>query len=227
MQRLKRPVDDGSPRGNHKVISSDAMMRATFTAAVAFFCVAATVPPVTFESPCECRDNHGKGRWAVKTDSSLPPTDASAIQAVTPSDIFNWQGPTEYLVPSSERIWSEQKWYALTGRVVDRRAEEDGDLHIALADARDDKPDIVVVEIPAKPQWCELRKIVFGWTQVEFPFRVRSGKKLNLTQPLLITVIGRAFFDIGHAPADHSNRRTDLQGYAVWEIHPVMKLTVL
>jgi hypothetical protein len=33
-----------------------------------------------------------------------------------------------------------------------------------------------------------------------------------------------AFFDIGHAPADHGNRRTDLQGYAAWEIHPVMKL---
>ena len=59
---------------------------------------------------------------------------------MTPSDIFNWQGPTEYLVPSSERIWSEQKWYALTGRVVDLRAEEDGDLHIALQDATGDKP---------------------------------------------------------------------------------------
>jgi hypothetical protein len=35
----------------------------------------------------------------------------------------------------------------------------------------------------------------------------------------------QAFFDISHAPADQSNRRTDLQGYAAWEIHPVMKLT--
>ena len=134
-----------------------------------------------------------------KNDPALPPTDASAIQAVTPSDIFSWQGPTEYLVPSSERIWSEQKWYALTGRVVDLRAEEDCDLHIALADATGDKAGIVVVEIPAKPQWCELRKIVFGWTQVQFPFRVRSGRKLKLSQPLTVTVTGKAFFDIGHA----------------------------
>jgi hypothetical protein len=43
---------------------------------------------------------------------------------------------------------------------------------------------------------------------------------------MIITVVGKAFFDVGHAPADHSNRRTDLQGYATWEIHPVMKLTV-
>jgi hypothetical protein len=45
-------------------------------------------------------------------------------------------------------------------------------------------------------------------------------------QPPIITVIGKAFFDVGHAPADHSNRRTDLEGYAAWEIHPVMKLEV-
>jgi hypothetical protein len=143
---------------------------------------------------------------------------------VTPSDIFNWQGPTEPLKASSERIAAEQKWYALTGRVIELRAEEDGDLHIAIADANGDKPGTVAAEIRAKPQWCEIRKIVFGWTQVQFPFRVRSGRKLELSQPLVVTVIGKAFFDIGHAPADHANRRTDLEGYAAWEIHPVMKL---
>jgi hypothetical protein len=75
------------------------------------------------------------------------------------------------LKASSERIAAEQKWYALTGRVIELRAEEDGDLHIALKDASDDRLGIVVAEIPAQPQWCELRKIVFGWTQVQFPFR--------------------------------------------------------
>jgi hypothetical protein len=29
------------------------------------------------------------------------------------------------------------------------------------------------------------------------PFRVRSGRKLKITQPPIITVIGKAFFDIG------------------------------
>src|SRR5215510_446208 len=200
--------------------------RATLLIAALFYNTAIAAPLVTFESPCECQDNHGKQRWAEKNDPEQPPTDARVIQAVTPSDIFNWQGPTEYLVPSSERIWSEQKWYALTGRVVDLRAEEDGDLHIALQDVTGDKPGAVVVEIPAKPEWCELRKIVFGWTEVQFPFRVRSGRKLKFREPLIIRVVGKAFFDVGHAPADHSNRRTDLQGYAAWEIHPVMKLQV-
>jgi len=58
------------------------------------------------------------------------------------------------------------------------------------------------------------------------PFRVRSGRKLKIRQWLTITAIGKAFFDIGYAPADQSNRRRDLQGYAAYEIHPVMAITV-
>jgi hypothetical protein len=153
-----------SPQGNDKVIYVTAMTRfATLIIVVSFCSNAGAAPLVTYESPCECQDNHGKHRWAEKNDPAQPPMDASAIQAVTPSDIDSWQGPTEYLVPSSERIWSEQKWYALTGRVVELRAEEDGDLHIALPDATGDKPGSVVVEIPAKPQWCEIRTTIFSW----------------------------------------------------------------
>jgi len=44
--------------------------------------------PVTCDSPCDCHNAHGEGRWLVKTDPSLPPTDASAIQAVTPSEMW-------------------------------------------------------------------------------------------------------------------------------------------
>jgi hypothetical protein len=86
---------------------------------------------------------------------------------------------------------------------------------------------MVVAEIPAKAEWRELRKTVFGWTEIQFPFGVRSGRKLKLSQPVIVIVTSKAFFDIGHAPADHGNRRTDLQDHAVWEIHPVMALHVV
>ncbi len=46
------------------------------------------------------------------------------------------------------------------------------------------------------------------------------AKKLNVTDPPIITVIGKAYFDVGHAPKDQSNRRKYLPGYAAWEIHP-------
>ena len=93
---------------------------------------------------------------------------------------------------------SEQKWHALTGRVVDAKVEADGDIQIALQDANGDGVGTVSAEIPVGPKWCEIRQIVFGWTSQKFP----------------------------HAPADHSNRRTSPKDYAVWEIHPVMKLDV-
>jgi hypothetical protein len=205
------------------------MTRKMFTiAAIAFFCsAAAPQPPVTFESPCECRDNHGEHRWAVKNDPSTPPTDASAIQAVTPSDVFTWPGPDVHLTGQSGRTGIENKWYPLTGRVVAVKAELDGDLHIALQDASGDKPGIVVCEIPAKPDWCEIRKTVFSWTRTRFPVHIQSTRKLTIYETPVITVVGKAFWDIGHAPKDQSNRRKRLPEYAVWEIHPVMKLKTL
>src|SRR5207247_7957428 len=94
-------------------------------------------------------------------------------------------------------------------------------------DATGDKPGIVVCEVPAKPPWCEIRNTVFSWTRTRFSFHTGSAKKLNITDPPIITVTGKAFFDVGHSLKDQkSNRRSHLPGYAAWEIHPVIKLEV-
>jgi hypothetical protein len=205
-----------------------AMTRATTFAFAALLCGTAAAAPqeVTCESPCSCSSAHGKGRWAVKNDASAPPTDASAIQSVTPSDMFSWPGPDVRLTQQSERTGIEQKWFALTGRVVAVKVETDGDLHIALRDATGDKLGTVVCEVPAKPQWCDIRETVFGWTPTRFPFQTRSTKKLKIANSPVVTVIGKAFWDIGHAPKDQSNRRKRLPEYAVWELHPVMKIAI-
>ena len=70
---------------------------------------------------------------------------------------------------------------------------------IELQDPTGDKPGIVVVEVPAKPQWCEIRNTVFSWTPTRFPSHTSSAKKLTLNQTPVATVIGKAFFDIGHS----------------------------
>jgi hypothetical protein len=204
------------------------MTRATLTAVIALlYCTAAATPsPVTFESPCECRGNHGKARLAVKENPSTPPADANTIQALTPSDILSWPGLSGQLTRQSGRIAIENNWFAVTGRVVAVMAETDGDLHIELRDATGDKPGIVVVEVPAKPQWCEIRKTVFGWSQTRFPFHTSSGRKLNIANPPVITVVGKAFFDTDRALQKQFNRRKRQPYHAAWEIHPVMKLTV-
>ena len=48
---------------------------------------------------------------------------------------------------TEERMPSEQKWYALTGRVVDAKVEADGDIHIALEDATGNNVGTVSAEI--------------------------------------------------------------------------------
>jgi hypothetical protein len=127
----------------------------------------------------------------------------------------------------SERTGIENKWFALTGRVVAVRVEADGDLHVELADTPGGKPGIVVCEVPAKPQWCEIRTTVFSWTRTRFPLHIQSTRKLTIDNAPIITVIGKAFWDVGHALKDQSNRRKRLPQYAVWEIHPVMALHVV
>src|SRR5438105_1185136 len=49
-------------------------------------------PEVIFISPCECEGFHGKNRWIVKTDFTPVPLDESAIQSVTPSQVYAWEG---------------------------------------------------------------------------------------------------------------------------------------
>jgi hypothetical protein len=84
------------------------------------------------------------------------------------------------------------------------KLEVDGDLHLALQDATGNKPGVVVCEVPAKPQRCEIRQTVFAWTRTRFPLHIQSTRKLTINQTPIITVIGKAFWDIGHAHADHS-----------------------
>src|SRR5438034_5610295 len=200
-------------------------------AAITFLCSAAATmnPPVIFVSPCECQGFHGKNRWITKTDLSPVPSDKSAIQSVTPSQIYQWEGlgPDVELTSTTERMPAEQKWYALTGRIVDVKVEADGDIHIALVDAAGNNVGKVSAEIPVGPKWCEIRQTVFGWTTQKFPFTVKTAHTLKLREPHVITVTGKAFYDIAHAPADHSNRRATPKDYAVWEIHPVMKMEVI
>jgi hypothetical protein len=57
--------------------------------------------------------------------------------------------------------------------------------------------------------------------------RKSATKRLKIANPPVITVVGKAFWDIGHAPKDQSNRRTHQTGYPAWEIHPVMALHVV
>jgi hypothetical protein len=65
------------------------------------------------------------------------------------------------LCVSGERKCEKEKWYALTGRIVDAKVEVDGDIHMALEDATGNNVGTVSAEIPVGPKWCEIRQ--GGW----------------------------------------------------------------
>jgi hypothetical protein len=209
--------------------------RALFSALLVAFVLASVFTKsvaagtVTFVSACECQGQKSGSRWPAKTDPSPVPSDGSTIQSVTPSQIYEWKGPEPNvpLTPETDtRIAAEQKWYNLTGSLVSVKVEDDGDITLVLKDADDKKAGSVNAEIPVGPEWCDLRKLVFGWTTQSFPFSFKASQKLELREQHVITVTGKALFDVDHAPADRSNRRTKPKKYSVWEIHPVMALHV-
>src|SRR4051812_30881117 len=156
--------------------------------------------PVTFVSPCECIGNHGVSRWAAKIDTQEPPASAADIKKVTPSQIFQWQGPGGKIDQRTDRIAAENQWFAVTGRVEKVKVEDDGDVHIDLKDVGSDAG--IVVELPLGPRWCEMRNTVFSWTNAKFPLK----GKFKLGQHPIITVIGKAFYDIDQSGKDtHTN----------------------
>jgi hypothetical protein len=184
---------------------------------------------VTFSSACVTKGNHAADRWTPKTDASPIPANKSAIKKITPSQIVAWPGLSskEPMTRKTQtRLAREQQWYELTGKVVDVRVEADGDIHVALQDVSG-KIGRVGVEVPVGPRWCKIRQSVFSWTNATFPFAVQSNKVFKITKPHVIAVTGKAFYDIDHAPKDHSNRSTIHPNTAVWEVHPVAALQVI
>jgi hypothetical protein len=77
---------------------------------------------------------------------------------------------------------------------------------MGLQDATGDRVGTVSAGIPVDPKWCEIRQTVLGWTLQSFPFSLKTAKKLKLRETHVITVTDKAFYDVAHAPADHSNR---------------------
>ena len=71
---------------------------------------------------------------------------------------------------------------------------------LALEDATGNNVGTVSAEIPVGPKWCEIRQTVFGWTTQKFPFSVKTAHALKIREPHVITVTGKAFYDIGPCP---------------------------
>ena len=182
---------------------------------------------VTYSSECSCENDHGVARWRAKTDPTDLPSNRGGIQTITPSEICDWVGPGT-IPHGGSRTGNELRFYALTGRVISMGAEADGDVHLVLENAYDEKPGKVIAEIPLGAKWCAMRTAAFSWTDAIFPFDSDfQHSPFHLVQHPIITVVGKAFYDTDHSGENkHVNRRPRDKDKAVWEIHPVMGLEI-
>ena len=106
---------------------------------------------------------------------------------MTPSQIYGWEGlaaDVDLTRQVEARMPSEEKWYALTGRVVEAKVEADGDIHIALEDATGNNVGTVSAEIPVGPRWCEIRR-----------FDARTAFPIILSRPTLLSLLIEEAFD--------------------------------
>ena len=176
-----------------------------------------------------CREPHY--RWTEKTDTTLAtalpqPAAVSAILTTwAPPDL----GPRDPCAPRSDR---ERAVYTLTAwvRRVDK-VKGDGDWHIELTEQADSRSDsCVVVEIPA-PQYGPR----YAWARAALDSLIghrRIHKGGVLARPVRARISGAAFFDGQHrrggrrrdrVDGDHGRCNSSVR--ALWEIHPVYRVT--
>jgi hypothetical protein len=176
--------------------------------------------------------NKINGLGNLAPQGAAKPGAVAADHRVTPADIAAWEPPEAKVTTRTPRVGREKEWYELTGKVVLVKAEEDGDLHIHLGDPRGRGRLEVVVEVPVDhghpdSAWSRIRKTVFGWSSQDFPFETKTGHKLRLDSKPIVRVVGKAFYDAVHQKKSTPNRRRDKPNITVWEIHPVMRLTIV
>jgi len=176
-----------------------------------------------------CREPHY--RWTQKTDTALADlapqaTSVSAILATwAPPDL----GPRDRCALRSER---ERGTYSVTAwvRRVDK-FKDDGDWHIELTERADSPADsCIVVEIPApkySPRYARARAALDSLIGDK---KVRRGGVLP--RPVLARITGAAFFDGQHRRGgrrsdkiDGEHGRCNSSVRALWEIHPVYRVT--
>jgi hypothetical protein len=68
-------------------------------------------------------------------------------------------------------------------------------------------PESLSVKYLHNRSGCEIRTTVFNWTPTRFPFHTGTAKTLKFGKSPVFTVIGKAMWDVGHAPKEQNNRR--------------------
>jgi hypothetical protein len=119
-------------------------------------------------------------------------------------------------------------------------ARTDGDYHVQVSSSREDRDDVVIVEIP-RPEFVddpELRSAVLALREM-FREKLHGGKEFSMSggscmqHPPRMRITGQLFLDSPHASlkegADPGGGRgkSGHKAATIWEIHPVYEMEFL
>ena len=176
-----------------------------------------------------CREPHY--RWTQKTDTALADLapQATSVSAILAAWAPPHLGPRDRCALRSGR---ELGVYSVTGWV--RRADkfkDDGDWHVELTERADSPSDsCIVVEIPAPKYSARYTSARAALDSLIGDRKVRRSGVL--ARPALARITGAAFFDGQHRRGGRRSDRIDGEHgrcnssvRALWEIHPVYRVT--
>jgi hypothetical protein len=176
-------------------------------------------------SPCSAQ---GKNRWAMKTRSVAHAS--MGTHTLTVAEVLDWDVPAG-LKRAVDQVQDPREAKLLTVRGYVRlikRAPEDCDIHIEIADWPGGNASRMIVEIPHRdPQLQQQILDIIG----QIP--PKEGLLLKGHDAPRITVTGYGFLDLWHYSSSEANAKKRAVGLSshgsasvrtVWEVHPVLAL---
>src|SRR5262249_19094691 len=81
------------PKWRFTAMRRSLLVAALLLTATVPLLLAEELPLVTYVSPAKCEGDHGKWRWAAKTEDEAPPDSIPNTHRVTPADVGDWDAP--------------------------------------------------------------------------------------------------------------------------------------
>lgn len=191
-------------------------------------------------SDCPCGATKGPHRRKAVKNRAVPASISPKRTVKIREMIRTWDITNEEFAQEPAQTYPrEDSVFRVSGYL--HRANisgDDCDIHIEIAASRSHGAKHVIVEIPNTQAYCAVRqKFIDGIIGKE---KVTDGgtaaiEKLGKTavifkSPPKITVTGYAFLDTGHWSKDDHQRGNKSHGseyvWSLWEIHPVLDISV-
>ena len=164
----------------------------------------------------------GSERWEVKVlrDPEAHEVDLGHVREASVSQLAGLPAPA--YADRARRVEAEKRVYAVAGYVMGYKLEQDGDVHIVVADAPDGSGPTFIAEIPssdclegsrAQAPMEEARRAFLALFQDRPP----AARYRPLRHPLPVLFTGVGFFDKLHA-----QKGVAPNGF---ELHPVLSVS--